>query len=57
MAQVTKLNVNGRPCTMDADARISLLSVLRDQLDRIVAELGAKRGLVLELVLENRTPA
>ena len=44
MAQVTKLNVNGRPCTIDADADISLLSVLRDQLDLTGSKYGCGEG-------------
>jgi aerobic-type carbon monoxide dehydrogenase small subunit (CoxS/CutS family) len=44
MAQVTKLNVNGHPCTVDADADISLLSVLRDQLDLTGSKYGCGEG-------------
>lgn len=44
MAQVTKLNVNSRPYTIDADADISLLSVLRDQLDLTGSKYGCGEG-------------
>jgi aerobic-type carbon monoxide dehydrogenase small subunit (CoxS/CutS family) len=44
MAQVTKLNVNGSPRTIDADADISLLSVLRDQLDLTGSKYGCGEG-------------
>jgi nicotinate dehydrogenase subunit A len=44
MAQVMKLNVNGRPCNIDADADISLLSVLRDQLDLTGSKYGCGEG-------------
>lgn len=44
MAQVTKLNVNGRSCNIDADADISLLSVLRDQLDLTGSKYGCGEG-------------
>src|SRR6059058_2096175 len=44
MAQVTKLNVNGCPCTIDADADMSLLSVLRDQLDLTGSKYGCGEG-------------
>ena len=44
MTQVTKLNVNGRPCTIDADPDISLLSVLRDQLDLTGSKYGCGEG-------------
>src|SRR6201984_3430496 len=44
MAQVTKLNVNGRPCAIDADAESSLLNVLRDQLDLIGTKYGCGEG-------------
>jgi aerobic-type carbon monoxide dehydrogenase small subunit (CoxS/CutS family) len=43
MAQVTKLNVNGSARTIDADADLSLLSVLRDQLDLTVLIDGSPR--------------
>src|ERR1035438_5101079 len=44
MAQVTKLNVNGSARTIDADAGISLLSVLRDQLDLTGSKYGCGEG-------------
>ena len=44
MAQVTKLNVNGRPCTIDADPDISLLSVLREHLDMTGSKYGCGEG-------------
>jgi aerobic-type carbon monoxide dehydrogenase small subunit (CoxS/CutS family) len=44
MAQVTKLNVNGRPCAIDADAESSLLNVLRDQLDLTGSKYGCGEG-------------
>ena len=44
MAQVTKLTVNERPYTIDADADTSLLSVLRDQLDLTGTKKGCDHG-------------
>jgi aerobic-type carbon monoxide dehydrogenase small subunit (CoxS/CutS family) len=44
MSQVTRLNVNGSPRTIDADAEISLLSVLRDQLDLTGSKYGCGEG-------------
>ena len=44
MAQVSKLNVNGRPYTIDADTDSSLLSVLRDQLDLTGSKYGCGEG-------------
>jgi nicotinate dehydrogenase subunit A len=44
MARVTKLNVNGSSRTIDADADISLLSVLRDQLDLTGSKYGCGEG-------------
>src|ERR1700687_1930454 len=44
MAQVTKLDVNGCPCAIDADADISLLSVLRDQRDLTGSKYGCGEG-------------
>src|SRR5258705_853259 len=44
MAQVTKLNVNGRPCAIDVDADSSLLSVLRDELDLTGSKYGCGEG-------------
>ena len=44
MAQVTNLNVNGIARTIDADSDISLLSVLRDQLDLTGSKYGCGEG-------------
>jgi aerobic-type carbon monoxide dehydrogenase small subunit (CoxS/CutS family) len=44
MAQVANLNVNGRPRIINADADISLLSVLRDQLDLTGSKYGCGEG-------------
>jgi nicotinate dehydrogenase subunit A len=44
MAQVTNINVNGSPRTINADADISLLSVLRDQLDLTGSKYGCGEG-------------
>jgi len=44
MPQVTKLNVNGIPRTIDADADMSLLSALRDQLDLTGTKYGCGEG-------------
>jgi len=44
MAKVTQLNVNGSVRTIDADADISLLSVLRDQLDLTGSKYGCGEG-------------
>jgi len=44
MPQVTKLNVNGSPRTVDADADTSLLNVLRDQLDLTGTKYGCGEG-------------
>jgi aerobic-type carbon monoxide dehydrogenase small subunit (CoxS/CutS family) len=44
MAQVTTLNVNGSLHTINADADISLLSVLRDQLDLTGSKYGCGEG-------------
>ena len=44
MAQVTKLSVNGSSHTIDADADVSLLSVLRDQLDLTGSKYGCGEG-------------
>jgi len=44
MTQVTNLNVNGSPRTINADADISLLSVLRDQLDLTGSKYGCGEG-------------
>jgi nicotinate dehydrogenase subunit A len=44
VAQVTKINVNGSPHIIAADADISLLSVLRDQLDLTGSKYGCGEG-------------
>jgi aerobic-type carbon monoxide dehydrogenase small subunit (CoxS/CutS family) len=44
MARVTKLSVNGSSRTIEADADISLLSVLRDQLDLTGSKYGCGEG-------------
>jgi aerobic-type carbon monoxide dehydrogenase small subunit (CoxS/CutS family) len=44
MARVTKLNVNGSSRTIDAEVDISLLSVLRDQLDLTGSKYGCGEG-------------
>jgi aerobic-type carbon monoxide dehydrogenase small subunit (CoxS/CutS family) len=44
MANVTKLNVNGSTRSIDADPRVSLLSVLRDQLDLTGSKYGCGEG-------------
>jgi nicotinate dehydrogenase subunit A len=44
MTQVTKLNLNGIPRTIDADSDLSLLSVLRDQLDLTGSKYGCGEG-------------
>jgi nicotinate dehydrogenase subunit A len=44
MAQVANLNVNGRLRTISADAGVSLLSVLRDQLDLTGSKYGCGEG-------------
>ena len=44
MAQVTNLTVNGRSCAIEADADVSLLSVLRDQLDLTGSKYGCGEG-------------
>ena len=44
MPQVTKLNVNGIPRNIDADADMSLLSALRDQLDLTGTKYGCGEG-------------
>ena len=44
MAQVTKLNVNGGLCNIDAAADMSLLSVLREQLDLTGSKYGCGEG-------------
>lgn len=40
MAKVTALNVNGKKLSVDVDSSVSLLTVLRDQLDLIGTKYG-----------------
>ena len=44
MARVTTLNVNGKKMTVDVDASMSLLSVLRDNLDLTGTKYGCGEG-------------
>jgi aerobic-type carbon monoxide dehydrogenase small subunit (CoxS/CutS family) len=44
MTKVTKLQVNGTTFTVDADAEVSLLSVLRNQLDLTGSKYGCGEG-------------
>lgn len=44
MTRITKLNVNGSVYSIDVDAQISLLSVLRDQLDLTGSKYGCGEG-------------
>jgi nicotinate dehydrogenase subunit A len=44
MARVTTLNVNGRKLTVDVEANVSLLSVLRDNLDLTGTKYGCGEG-------------
>lgn len=44
MAKVTALNVNGKRRTVDVDSSLSLLSVLRDDLDLTGAKYGCGEG-------------
>jgi aerobic-type carbon monoxide dehydrogenase small subunit (CoxS/CutS family) len=44
MARVTKLNVNGSVVSIDADAEVNLLSVLREQLDLTGSKYGCGEG-------------
>jgi aerobic-type carbon monoxide dehydrogenase small subunit (CoxS/CutS family) len=44
MAKITQLNVNGSLRTIDVDADVSLLSVLRDQLDLTGSKYGCGEG-------------
>jgi aerobic-type carbon monoxide dehydrogenase small subunit (CoxS/CutS family) len=44
MAKVTRLNVNGKNRTIDADSDASLLSVLRDHLDLTGSKYGCGEG-------------
>jgi aerobic-type carbon monoxide dehydrogenase small subunit (CoxS/CutS family) len=44
MSTITQLNVNGTPCTIDADPERSLLSILRDELDLTGSKYGCGEG-------------
>ncbi len=44
MARITKLTVNGSVRTMDVDESVSLLSVLRDELDLTGSKYGCGEG-------------
>jgi aerobic-type carbon monoxide dehydrogenase small subunit (CoxS/CutS family) len=44
MARVTALNVNGKKMTVDVDSSVSLLSVLRDDLDLSGSKYGCGEG-------------
>ena len=44
MAKVTTLNVNGKKMAVDVDASVSLLSVLRDDLDLTGSKYGCGEG-------------
>jgi aerobic-type carbon monoxide dehydrogenase small subunit (CoxS/CutS family) len=44
MAKITQLDVNGSVHTIDADEDVSLLSVLRDQLDLTGSKYGCGEG-------------
>src|SRR6266850_5029177 len=44
MARVTALNVNGKKMTVDVDSSVSLLSVLRDDLDLTGSKYGCGEG-------------
>ena len=44
MAKVTSLNVNGRKMAVDIDASVSLLSVLRNDLDLTGSKYGCGEG-------------
>src|SRR5213592_1891611 len=44
MARVTALNVNGTKRTVDVDSSVSLLSVLRDNLDLTGTKYGCGEG-------------
>ena len=44
MPRITKLNVNGKISSIDADAQESLLSVLREQLDLTGSKYGCGEG-------------
>ena len=44
MAKVTSLNVNGRKMTLDVDSTVSLLAVLRNDLDLTGSKYGCGEG-------------
>jgi aerobic-type carbon monoxide dehydrogenase small subunit (CoxS/CutS family) len=44
MSRITKLQVNGKPYAIDADAASSLLGVLREQLDLTGSKYGCGEG-------------
>src|SRR2546421_12254889 len=44
MAKVTSLNVNGKKLTVDVDSTVSLLSVLRNDLDLTGSKYGCGEG-------------
>jgi aerobic-type carbon monoxide dehydrogenase small subunit (CoxS/CutS family) len=44
MGRVTKLNVNGKPMSVDVDPSVNLLSVLRDDLDLTGTKYGCGEG-------------
>ena len=44
MARVTALNINGKKMTVDVDSTVSLLSVLRDDLDLTGSKYGCGEG-------------
>jgi aerobic-type carbon monoxide dehydrogenase small subunit (CoxS/CutS family) len=44
MAKVTALNINGKKTTVDVDSDVSLLSVLRDNLDLTGTKYGCGEG-------------
>ena len=44
MAKVTSLNVNGRKMAVDIDSSVSLLSVLRNDLDLTGSKYGCGEG-------------
>jgi aerobic-type carbon monoxide dehydrogenase small subunit (CoxS/CutS family) len=44
MPTVSELNVNGKKCTVEADAQRTLLSVLRDDLDLTGSKYGCGEG-------------
>lgn len=45
MANISRLNVNGSLRTIEADERVSLLSILRDQLDLTGTKYGCGEGV------------